>query len=82
MNEQFKLQSIMSICTAEGAEESMGLRMAHDRCLETVAQLLQQEETLELALIRAPSPDYSYGRRTSHTHYHDQRRPSLVSMMA
>lgn len=82
MNEQFKLQSIMSICTVEGAEESIGLRMAHDRCLETVAQLLQEEEKLELALIRAPSPDYYSGRRTSHTQYHDQRRPSMVSMVA
>ena len=82
MNEQFKLQSIMSICTVEGAEESMGLRMAHDRCLEVIAQLLQEEEKLELALIRAPSPDLCYSRRPSHAQYHDHRRPSMVSMVA
>lgn len=79
-----QLSSIMSICTVEGAEQSPGLKVAYDRCLNTVAQILQKEEMLELALIRAPSPDQSlYGRRTSHTQYHhDQRRPSLVSMVA
>lgn len=82
-NEQFRLASIMSMSTVEGVEHSTGLRLAHDRCLQTIAQLLQDEQRLELALVRAPSPDYSYGRRQSHAHYdYEQRRPSMVSMVA
>lgn len=79
-----QLSSIMMICTVEGAEQSIGLKVAYDRCLNTVAQILQKEEVLELALIRAPSPDqYSYARQSSHAQYpHDQRRPSMVSMVA
>lgn len=82
MNEQFKLASIMSIATVDGAEESLGLRAAHDRSLQMVKDLLQLEEKLELALIRAPSPDHTQYRRQSCNHYHDTRRPSMVSMMA
>lgn len=89
-NERVRLMSIMSICTVEGAEQSEGLRLAHDRCLAEVEDLLYQEGLLEEALIRAPSPEpyspYSFSsRQASRTHryeYHNQRRPSLVSMAA
>jgi len=89
--EQFRLSSIMSISTVEGAEECDGLRIAHDRCLTTVKELLYQEALLEEALIRVPSPEpyspHSYSSRASRQqshnhHYHEQRRPSMVSMAA
>ena len=89
--EQFRLSSIMSICTVEGAEECDGLRMAHDRCLMTVKELLYQEALLEEALIRAPSPEpysqHSYSsrasRQQSHNEYYcEERRPSMVRMAA
>lgn len=76
-----RLASIMSICTVDGAEQSDGLRMAHDRCLGTVKDLLYQEAVLEEALIR-PAVDRSYVRRESNcgSHYYNQgRRPSLVT---
>lgn len=41
------LSSIISICTVDGAEESEGLRVAHDRCLASVLELLRQERTLQ-----------------------------------
>jgi hypothetical protein len=37
-----RLASILSICVADGAEESEGLRLAHDRCLSAVTSLLNQ----------------------------------------
>lgn len=89
--EQFRLSSIMSICTVEGAEESDGLRIAHDRCLMTVKELLYQEALLEEALIRVASPEpyspHSYASRASRQqsrsqYYYEQRRPSMVSMAA
>jgi len=88
-SERVRLASIMSICTVEGADESEGLWVAHDRCLTTVEELLYQEALLEEALIRAPSPQpysaHSYSSRASrqeaHSHYyHEQRRPSMVTM--
>lgn len=41
-----RLSSIISICTVEGAEESEGLRAAHDRCLAAVYDLIRQERSL------------------------------------
>jgi hypothetical protein len=41
------LASILSICVVEGAEESEGLRLAHDRCLSTVTALLNQRAMLK-----------------------------------
>lgn len=90
-SERVRLASIMSICTVEGADESEGIWIAHDRCLTTVKELLYQEALLEEALIRAPSPEpysqYSYSSRASRQqsqnhYYHEQRRPSMVSMAA
>jgi hypothetical protein len=40
------LSSILSICTVSGAEESEGLRVAHDRCLSAVLDLIRQERAL------------------------------------
>lgn len=42
-----RLASILSICIVAGAEESEGLRLAHDRCLNTVTSLLNQRAVLE-----------------------------------
>lgn len=90
-NERARLMSIMSICTVEGAEQSGGLQLAHDRCLAEVKDLLYQEAVLEEALIRAPSPDpysqHTYSSRSnrqqSHSHYyHNQRNPSVVGMVS
>jgi len=47
-----KLGSIMSICTVEGAEESEGLYIAYERCLNTIEDLVYQENVLEKTLIR------------------------------
>ena len=41
-----RLSSIISICTVEGAEESTGLRVAHDRCLAAVLELVRKERAL------------------------------------
>lgn len=81
MKEQFQLGSIMSMATFEGADESMGLRLAYQRCLSTVSQLLELEEKLELAIIRPPTPDHTIPRRPSTQYYYDSRRPSLVSVV-
>jgi len=89
--ERVRLSSIMSICTVEGADQSEGIWVAHDRCLMAVKELLYQEALLEEALIRAPSPEpfstHSYSsrasRQQSHNHYYyEERRPSMVSMAA
>jgi hypothetical protein len=42
-----RLASILSICVVDGAEESEGLRLAHDRCLGAVTSLLNQLAILE-----------------------------------
>jgi len=42
-----RLASILSICTVDGAEQSEGLRMAHDRCLGSVTDLLRQQSLLQ-----------------------------------
>ncbi|ERF72345.1 hypothetical protein EPUS_06101 [Endocarpon pusillum Z07020] len=41
-----QLSSILSICTVEGAEESEGLRIAHDRCLGAVLELVRRERAI------------------------------------
>jgi hypothetical protein len=46
VHQRARLNSILSICTADGAEESEGLRIAHDRCLTTVLDLVRQERAL------------------------------------
>ena len=47
-----KLNSIMSICTVEGAEDSEGLYIAYERCLNTVEDLVYQENVLEKTLVK------------------------------
>jgi hypothetical protein len=52
LEQQFQIQkarlaSILSICVVEGADESQGLRLAHDRCLSTVTSLLNQRAVVE-----------------------------------
>ncbi|KAL2396732.1 hypothetical protein ABEF93_002008 [Exophiala dermatitidis] len=47
-----QLNSILSICTVTGADQTEGLRMAHDRCSAAVEDLLDQEEELEESLLR------------------------------
>jgi hypothetical protein len=42
-----RLASILSICTVDGAEESEGLRLAHDRCLISVTDLMNKEKMLQ-----------------------------------
>jgi hypothetical protein len=42
-----RLASILSICTVEGADESEGLRLAHDRCLMSVTDLINKERMLQ-----------------------------------
>lgn len=55
-----RLASILSICTVEGAEESEGLRMAHDRCLSSVTHLVYQQQALrERAMMVTPRPAYA-----------------------
>lgn len=46
-----RLSSIISICTVEGAEESEGLRIAHDRCLGAVFELMRQERALQRQIL-------------------------------
>lgn len=41
-----QLSSILSICTVEGAEECEGLRIAHDRCLRAVWELVRRERAI------------------------------------
>ena len=42
-----RLASILSICTVEGADECDGLRLAHDRCLMSVTDLINKEGMLQ-----------------------------------
>jgi hypothetical protein len=42
-----RLASILSICTVEGADECDGLRLAHDRCLMSVTDLINKERMLQ-----------------------------------
>lgn len=80
--ERVRLASIMSICTVEGADLSEGLRMAHDRCLAKVENILIAEERFEEALIRAPSPDPYPSYQSHGSYYYESRRPSMVPMAA
>lgn len=80
-----RVASIMSICTVEGAEESEGLHMAYDRCLENIQDLLYQEEYIEEKFIR---PSATMSRRQSRdagcgpnvTFYPSETRTSRVSI--
>ena len=84
-----QINSILSICTVAGADAVAGLRMAHDRCAQTIEDLLDQEEDLEEELIKDLQDQhynhqYSYGSyygyqttSASYSHSHE-RRPSLV----
>lgn len=67
--QRVRLASIMSICTVEGAEESEGLQVAHERCLTSVKQLLYQERVLEDTLVRSTQTSQ---RRPSEIHYTGQ----------
>jgi len=84
-----QLASIMSICTVDGAEESEGLRIAHDRCLGSVRELMKQEQMLaqRRALtspsLRSPTvPSMmrrpSNGCGESRGYYQDERTPSMI----
>lgn len=42
-----RLASILSICTVEGADECDGLRLAHDRCLMSVMDLINKDRVLQ-----------------------------------
>ena len=42
-----RLASILSICTVDGADECEGLRLAHDRCLISVTDLMNKESMLQ-----------------------------------
>ena len=83
-----RLASIMSICTVEGADEVEGLRIAHDRCLTSVKQLMYQERVLEDTIMRSTQQQSSKGpsnpRRTSQgcgSYYNSsERRPSMVGL--
>jgi hypothetical protein len=88
-----RLSSIMSICTVEGADQSEGLRMAHDRCLGSVKQLLYQESILEDTIIRSTRDNTSSSRSSSRrpsmhrmtsrdcgSYYRSERRPSRVGL--
>ena len=79
----------MSICTVEGADECDGLRLAHDRCLGSVADLMEQERMLESQIVMRPSRDRkpSIGDRrisrdcgSSEIHQRQGRSPSLIGM--
>ena len=84
-----RLSSLMSICTVDGADECDGLRLAHDRCLGSVADLMEQERMLESRIVQRPSssrkPSMS-DRRISRECGSNQiqqrqgRSPSLIGM--
>jgi hypothetical protein len=47
-----RLASILSICTVEGADECDGLRLAHDRCLMSVTDLINKERMLQERMLQ------------------------------
>lgn len=87
-----RLASIMSIATVEGADESEGLRIAHDRCLGSVKQLLYQERVLEDTILRSSQlevprridnsrrPSFNCATANSNYYYSSERRPSRVGL--
>ena len=92
-SQRARLASIMSICTVDGAEESEGLHMAHDRCLSSVQELLYQEKVLEETILRSTRDSTSSSRRPSvprmtsrdcgsanASYYRGDRRQSRVGM--
>ncbi|EXJ84100.1 hypothetical protein A1O3_04767 [Capronia epimyces CBS 606.96] len=88
-----RLNSILSICIVSGADQTEGLRMAHDRCSDAVEDLLDQEEDLEECLLRDllesqedtydSDSDYDYtqfGYAVPPDYYQQERRPSLIDV--
>ncbi|EXJ78837.1 hypothetical protein A1O1_09239 [Capronia coronata CBS 617.96] len=81
-----RLNSIVSICTVSGADETEGLRMAHDRCSAAVEDLLDEEEDLEECLLKDLQEvqygyDYDdYGRTVPDDYYPQARRPSMIDV--
>jgi hypothetical protein len=52
-----RLASILSICTVDGADECDGLRLAHDRCLRSVTDLMNKERILQERADAATQPN-------------------------
>ncbi|KAK5044790.1 hypothetical protein LTR84_010446 [Exophiala bonariae] len=80
-----RLSSILSICTVSGADETEGLRMAHDRCSAAIEDLLDQEEELEEELLKdiqemqyVHEYETGYGSQYGSFNYREERRPSMV----
>lgn len=80
-----RLSSILSICTVTGADETEGLRMAHDRCSAAIEDLLDQEEDLEEELLKdiqemqyVHEYETGYGSQYESFGYREERRPSMV----
>jgi hypothetical protein len=69
-----------------GADETEGLRMAHDRCCTSVEDLLDQEEDLEECLLRDLQEtqatyeynDYAYAGQSQC--YPQDRRQSMINV--
>jgi len=78
-----RLSSILSICTVAGADQTEGLRMAHDRCSAAVEDLLDQEEELEEELLKDMEElqymhEYESGYGSQYYTFREERRPSMV----
>jgi hypothetical protein len=78
-----RLSSILSICTVAGADQTEGLRMAHDRCSAAIEDLLDQEEELEEELLKDIQElqymhEYESGYGSQYYTYSEERRPSMV----
>jgi len=75
-----RLSSILSICTvSDAADATTGLRLAHDRCSQTIEDLLDQEEDLEEELLRdlqEQSYSHEYGYASQRTY---QKSPTYDS---
>jgi hypothetical protein len=91
--QRVRLASIMSICTVDGADAVEGLRLAHDRCLGSVKELLYQERVLEDTIQRStaqrsssrPGTSQRTGQgcgnsTTNNYYYSNERRPSRVGL--
>ncbi len=80
-----QLSSILSICTVSGADQTEGLRMAHDRCSAAVEALLDQEEELEEDLLKDLQEqqydhEYHYGSYYGSYGSSHERRPSMIDV--
>lgn len=72
-----RLASILSICTVDGAEESEGLRIAHDRCLSSVTDLMKQKSTLQERAAAAAREEYAASVRISEMQQQYQQEESV-----